>query len=406
MTSQLNFRETGPCWVCGGTALTRFHEAMFDSRRGASRIRSLPPTPGERSGCRRCAAAASLSPSAFRRCRVSSIGCTTSAGLETGSRRSSSRTYKDLIFGGILDALGERVRSTPRTLLDVGCHAGRFCSSRRGGLARRRNRDQPATAAYAAARTGTAGPSIQRRAAAGARQQFDAVTLTDVLEHIPDPVALLSRAALVCRRRVARRQGALRASAAAEGDLARAPRPELSRHARRQSRARQPLFPAALRQRARARGFRRRDRRDWSARESARRAWIAARSGWRSTASAVAARGGAHAARVQPAGVRARATAQDARPGRTRDRPVRPDGRHPDVQQRGGPPAMPDQLAAPAPPDDVEIIVIEDGCRDGTRAFLEAGVSRVGTRHLRWMHLDDAHELRCTNAGCRPRARR
>jgi GT2 family glycosyltransferase len=48
----------------------------------------------------------------------------------------------------------------------------------------------------------------------------------------------------------------------------------------------------------------------------------------------------------------------------------------------------------------VEIIVIEDGCRDGTRAFLESeSHSAWGQRHLRWIHLDDAHELRCTNAG-------
>jgi GT2 family glycosyltransferase len=48
----------------------------------------------------------------------------------------------------------------------------------------------------------------------------------------------------------------------------------------------------------------------------------------------------------------------------------------------------------------VEIVVVEDGCRDGTRAYLEAErATPWGERHLRWLHLDDAHELRCTNAG-------
>jgi GT2 family glycosyltransferase len=48
----------------------------------------------------------------------------------------------------------------------------------------------------------------------------------------------------------------------------------------------------------------------------------------------------------------------------------------------------------------VEMVVIEDGCRDGTRAYLEAeAASPWGARHLRWLHMDDAHELRCTNAG-------
>jgi GT2 family glycosyltransferase len=48
----------------------------------------------------------------------------------------------------------------------------------------------------------------------------------------------------------------------------------------------------------------------------------------------------------------------------------------------------------------VELIVVEDGCRDGTRAFLdEESETTWGRRHLRWMHMDDVHELRCTNAG-------
>lgn len=49
---------------------------------------------------------------------------------------------------------------------------------------------------------------------------------------------------------------------------------------------------------------------------------------------------------------------------------------------------------------DVELIVIEDGCRDGTSAYLQdvAG-TEWGSRQFRWLHLDDAHELRCTNAG-------
>ena len=47
-----------------------------------------------------------------------------------------------------------------------------------------------------------------------------------------------------------------------------------------------------------------------------------------------------------------------------------------------------------------EILVIEDGCTDGTPALLEriAGTS-WGRAHLRWFHEPDVHELRSTNRG-------
>ena len=59
-----------------------------------------------------------------------------------------------------------------------------------------------------------------------------------------------------------------------------------------------------------------------------------------------------------------------------------------------------DSWRAPAADNNVELIVIEDGCRDGTAAFLEQEAATAwGRQHLRWLHMDDAHELRCTNAG-------
>lgn len=48
----------------------------------------------------------------------------------------------------------------------------------------------------------------------------------------------------------------------------------------------------------------------------------------------------------------------------------------------------------------IEVIVVEDGCRDATVALLRTlEETEWGRRHFRWIHQDDAHELRCTNAG-------
>ncbi|HSU15211.1 glycosyltransferase family 2 protein [Longimicrobium sp.] len=48
----------------------------------------------------------------------------------------------------------------------------------------------------------------------------------------------------------------------------------------------------------------------------------------------------------------------------------------------------------------VELIVIADGCRDGTDAYLdELARTDWGRAHLRWGHTPDVHELMCTNLG-------
>lgn len=50
----------------------------------------------------------------------------------------------------------------------------------------------------------------------------------------------------------------------------------------------------------------------------------------------------------------------------------------------------------------VELVVVEDGCKDGTADLLRARQQTAwGARCLRWIHQTDLHELRCTNAGMR-----
>ena len=138
-------------------------------------------------------------------------------------------------------------------------------------------------------------------------------------------------------------EGAMRADAGAEGDVARAPRPRLPRYARRQPGARQSLFAPRAASGARAGRIHRHQRRDRSARMSARFASARRGPGWPSTTSP----GCCHSASTR----RSRSTCRPS-PGQRidRDRKSRthrvatPVGRHPDVQQRGRAPALPREL--------------------------------------------------------------
>jgi glycosyltransferase involved in cell wall biosynthesis len=57
-----------------------------------------------------------------------------------------------------------------------------------------------------------------------------------------------------------------------------------------------------------------------------------------------------------------------------------------------------ERLAPEAP---IEVIVVEDGCRDRTAVYLEqrAAATPWARARLRWIHEDNVHELRATNRG-------
>ena len=328
---------------------SRFTRPSSSSRRGASRIPSWPPIPARRSGCGAARPAGSRSRGACRRCRVISSGCTTSAGRPTGSRRSSSRPTR-------IDLPAHSRRRSATACRDA-AHAARRRLPRRpfppagaaGGWRAEGTEINERTAAHAAARTGVPSIGLSAERLPESAASYDAVTLTDVLEHIPEPVTLLSTVRRAGRRRrMGRGQGAVRSRAAAEGDLARAPQRGLSGHARRQPRAHQPLFARALRRALERAGFD-----DITVEIAAPECppgarGVVAASGSRSTTSAGAARRRPHAARAAPPGVRTRRSGVARRATIMTDSRPAPVGRHPDLQQRGGAPALPRQLAASA----------------------------------------------------------
>ncbi len=105
-----------------------------------------------------------------------------------------SSGYKDAIFRTILVELGRRVPAAERSLLDVGTHVGRMLHlARKAGWHAEGIERNPRTAAFAAERTCLPihRMNVMDLVATGVRK--DAVVLTDVLEHIPNPVSVLKQ---------------------------------------------------------------------------------------------------------------------------------------------------------------------------------------------------------------------
>jgi SAM-dependent methyltransferase len=103
------------------------------------------------------------------------------------------RGYKDGIFRTILKGLERRLGPSRRALLDVGCHVGRMIELARQSGWRPEGIELNAKAAkFAASRTGLPVHRTNAKDFAATGSRFDAVVLTDVLEHIPDPVPLLA----------------------------------------------------------------------------------------------------------------------------------------------------------------------------------------------------------------------
>lgn len=187
------FVASGPCWVCGGTDQVRVWRDPFDlshlPRFGPYAHADHPPTWVVR--CRACGFGQPESlpaPADFFE-RLYAIEWTPES-LD----REFGCGYKDAIFQVVLAGLQRRLAGgLPRTVLDVGTHVGRFVYlARQAGWQAEGAEFSPLTAAYAAQRTGAPihqGPA-QELAARGFR--YSAVTLNDVLEHIPRPCPLLA----------------------------------------------------------------------------------------------------------------------------------------------------------------------------------------------------------------------
>jgi SAM-dependent methyltransferase len=186
------FQPVPACWVCGGTALTRLHECHFGFKLYAEQDPEIHEYDEASGWLVKCGACVFAQPEAVPTLPRFFDRMYDQRWSEDWVEREFDADYKDVIFRTILRELDRRAGSGARRLLDVGAHAGRFMH-----LAEQAGWDvegielNPRTAACAARRTGRLVHQVNAHTLVAGSRRYDAITLTDVLEHIPEPVTLL-----------------------------------------------------------------------------------------------------------------------------------------------------------------------------------------------------------------------
>ena len=182
------------CWVCGGLQLARVHDARLDFAEYRSQDPELAEYSGQRVAIVRCHACGFAQPSSLPALPRYFDRMYDQRWSADWVEREHHAQYKDEIFDAVLSQLERRLPPGRRRLLDIGAHAGRFIARARG---RGWNADglelNPRTAAYAAAASGGQVHQGNLYSWSNPGAPYDAVTMTDVLEHIPDPRSALRR---------------------------------------------------------------------------------------------------------------------------------------------------------------------------------------------------------------------
>jgi SAM-dependent methyltransferase len=183
------------CWVCDGLRLARVHDARLEFSEYRAQDPELAAYSGQRVPIVRCGACGFAQPASLPALPRYFDRMYDQRWSADWVAREHHAPYKDRIFDAVLSALEERLPDDRRRLLDIGAHAGRFIARAR---ARGWDADglelNPRTAAYAASASGGRVHQGNLYTWTNGGAQYDAVTLTDVLEHIPDPRSALRRA--------------------------------------------------------------------------------------------------------------------------------------------------------------------------------------------------------------------
>lgn len=188
------FESIDACWVCDGRDLAPIHDARIDLHEYQTQDPELAALTGSTVAIVRCARCGFAQPARLPALPNYFDRMYDQRWSDTWIEHEHEATYKDLIFDDVLSQLEVRLPDDRRSLLDVGAHAGRFIARARARGWRADGLElNPKTAAFAAAASGGVVHHANVFTFDASRASYDAVTLTDVLEHIPRPRAALAR---------------------------------------------------------------------------------------------------------------------------------------------------------------------------------------------------------------------
>jgi SAM-dependent methyltransferase len=185
------FTPVRTCWICTADRLRPIHECLFDLREYERQDPELAAYTGARveiARCDDCEFGQPLALPSLPRFFERMYDQRWSDDWLASECRSPAKTR---IFTDVLDGLERRLPRDRRTLLDIGAHVGRLLTMASShGWEAEGIELNPQTAAYAR-RIGATVHQMDLRSVSKLGRLFDAVTLVDVLEHIPDPRAAL-----------------------------------------------------------------------------------------------------------------------------------------------------------------------------------------------------------------------
>lgn len=195
MTSDPAFVDLPACWICGEQRLDRVFHAIFNFANYGHQDPELAAYTGRRVDLMRCRACGFSQPAALPALPRYFDRMYDQRWSRDWMAREYGSGYKDLIFGTVLGRLSRLLPPSRRTLLDLGAHVGRLMRmAQTAGWTVEGVELNPQTAAFAAEATALPVHRANAATLAAEGHRYDAVTFIDVLEHIPDPVAVLASA--------------------------------------------------------------------------------------------------------------------------------------------------------------------------------------------------------------------